>query len=86
MYLDTVVLIGGYSAKFSSFMERFVFGSGAGAASVVWFFALAYLGTKLRMLFHDPKIMARVSLVSGVLLLGMALYLGWEMSHWGISA
>jgi L-lysine exporter family protein LysE/ArgO len=41
VYLDTVVLIGGIGLQFDA-TERIWFGLGAGSASVLWFFGLAY--------------------------------------------
>lgn len=82
VYLDTVVLIGGYSAKFPQILERFVFGLGAGSASVFWFFALAFLGIKISGFVQNPKVMTKVSVISGLLLIGMALVLGLELRVW----
>jgi L-lysine exporter family protein LysE/ArgO len=49
-YLDTVVLLGSISAQFEGAL-RWTFGAGAVAASIVWFFALAYGARALAPLF-----------------------------------
>jgi L-lysine exporter family protein LysE/ArgO len=45
VYLDTVVLLGGLSARFAG-VERVAFGGGAAAASCAWFYGLGY-GSRL---------------------------------------
>jgi L-lysine exporter family protein LysE/ArgO len=53
VYLDTVVLVGGYSAQYPD-PGRLVFGLGAAAASFVWFFGLGYGARLLEPLFRKP--------------------------------
>lgn len=53
VYLDTVVLVGGYSAQYPG-AERVAFGAGASAASFVWFFSLGYGARLLEPLFRKP--------------------------------
>jgi len=53
VYLDTVVLVGGYSAQHEG-MARLVFGLGAASASFVWFFALGYGARLLEGVFRRP--------------------------------
>jgi L-lysine exporter family protein LysE/ArgO len=52
-WLDTVVLVGSLSAQQPDDL-RFVFGIGAAAASIVWFFALGYGARLLAPLFARP--------------------------------
>jgi L-lysine exporter family protein LysE/ArgO len=82
VYLDTVVLIGGYSAKFSSLVERFFFGVGASVFSGIWFFGLVILATLFRRLVHSEKAMRMISLVSGLILLGLCVRLGGDVAGW----
>ncbi len=82
VYLDTVVLIGGYSAKFPSAGERAFFGLGAGTASVIWFFSLAFSAVHLGCFIKNAKAMRWVSLVSGMILLALGCVLGWEVLAW----
>jgi L-lysine exporter family protein LysE/ArgO len=52
-YLDTVVLLGSLSGQYEDGL-RWYFGTGALAASVVWFFSLAYGARALAPLFAKP--------------------------------
>ena len=80
--LDTLVLIGGYSTKFPEALERLSFGLGAIAFSFVWFFSLALLAASASRLVHNPKAMRMISALSGLVLLGLALRLGWDVWGW----
>lgn len=82
VYLDTVVLVGGYSSKFADMTDRFYFGTGASLFSTVWFFGLAVLASYGSRLLNSVKAMKAVSLVSGIILIGLALKLGIEVFHW----
>jgi L-lysine exporter family protein LysE/ArgO len=82
VYLDTVVLIGGYSTKFSQLIERFYFGAGAAVFSLIWFFGLAMIASLLSRLFNSQKAMRGVSLVSGVILIVLAIKLGADVVGW----
>lgn len=82
VYLDTVVLIGGYSSKFGSLLERFFFGFGASSFSTIWFFGLALLASLVSGFLNNTKAMRIVSLVSGVILVLLALKLGSDVFEW----
>ena len=53
VYLDTVVLVGGLSAQYSS-RPRFFFALGAVTASLLWFFSLAFGASALAPVFRRP--------------------------------
>lgn len=53
VYLDTVLLLGSFSAKYLG-EERIAFGIGAVTASFVWFFGLGYGARLLAPLFARP--------------------------------
>lgn len=82
VYLDTVVLIGGYSSQFSSLTERFSFGAGASSFSTLWFFGLATLASLGSRLLNNPKAMRLISLISGLILLTLAFKLGADITSW----
>lgn len=63
VYLDTVVLIGGYSSQFGQSMERLYFGAGASTFSTLWFFGLTLLASLGSRLFGNPKVMRIVSFI-----------------------
>ena len=54
VYLDTVLLLGGISARFAGW-GRVFFGMGAVAASFVFFFSLGYGARKLAPVFARPR-------------------------------
>lgn len=55
VYLDTVVLLGSLSARYPDEILRVAYGSGAMAASFLWFFALGYGARLLAPLFARPS-------------------------------
>ncbi len=64
VYLDTVILLGGVGARFPA-GERWSFALGAMAASVLWFFSLAYGARLLAPLFQKPAAWRVLDLVIG---------------------
>lgn len=52
-YLDTVVLLGSISSQYHE-LNRVLFAAGACIASVIWFYSLAFTGTKLQRIFRKP--------------------------------
>jgi L-lysine exporter family protein LysE/ArgO len=86
VYLDTVVLVGGYAAKFHLMSERFVFGSGASIFSTLWFFGLSILASMGSRLLNNAKAMGFVSFISGVILITLAVHLGADVLGWVLAA
>ncbi|MES2768222.1 MAG: LysE family transporter [Bdellovibrionota bacterium] len=82
VYLDAIVLVGGYSSKFGSLTERFYFGAGASFFSTLWFFGLALLASIASRFLNNPKAMRIVSLFSGLILIALALKLGTDVLGW----
>jgi L-lysine exporter family protein LysE/ArgO len=82
VYLDTVVLVGGYSSKFLLAAERFYFGAGASLFSTIWFFGLALLASVGSRLLKSPGAMRIVSLISGIILIVLAVKLGLDVWGW----
>ncbi len=82
VYLDTIVLIGGYSSKFEILNERFYFGAGAAFFSTLWFFGLSSLASLASCFLNNPKSMRTVSLVSGIILVLLAIKLGTDVFGW----
>lgn len=82
VYLDTVVLIGGYSSKFSGLTERFYFGAGASSFSVIWFFGLVMLAAAGSRLLKNATAMRIISLISGTILLALSIKLGIDVIGW----
>ncbi len=82
VYLDTVVLIGGYSAKFFAFNDRAVFGTGAASFSILWFFGLSLFASLLGNILKSSKAMKRVSLFSGLVLAVLGCKLAYDIYLW----
>lgn len=82
VYLDTIILIGGYSAKFKSLSERFIFGSGAASFSALWFFGLAIFAGLMSTILKNPRNMRIVSIISGIILLILSFKLGSDVYAW----
>lgn len=82
VYLDTIVLIGGYSSQFTSVGERFNFGAGAAAFSVIWFFGLSLLASWASRFLNNPQTMRVVSFVSGLILVLLAIKLSGDVFEW----
>ncbi|MDX8350293.1 LysE/ArgO family amino acid transporter [Cognatiyoonia sp. IB215446] len=73
VYLDTVGLIGAVSATYGA--GRWVFGTGALAASCVFFLILGYGARVLAPFFAKPKSWAVLDGIVGVTMLGLAVKL-----------
>lgn len=74
--LDTVVLIGSVGAQYPA-AGRWWFGGGAMAASVVWFFGLAYGATRLTPVFQKPRAGQALDVLIGMVMWGIAVSLVW---------
>ncbi len=82
VYLDTVVLIGGYSSQFLEIEQRLAFGLGASAFSILWFFGLANLASSASGLLGSQRMMRTVSLLSGLILILLSFQLGRDLLQW----
>ncbi len=82
VYLDALVLIGGYSTKFPAMGERLLFGAGAASFSVIWFLALAFGAAAISTHLQSAKVLRGLSLASGVVLIALSFKLGTEALSW----
>lgn len=82
VYLDTIILIGGYSTKFPELIDRIEFGLGAASFSFLWFFSLAVFSYYLSRFLKGEKSMRVVAFVSGMVLLVLGVKLGFEVYGW----
>lgn len=82
VYLDTIVLIGGYAAKFNGLNERASFGLGAASFSTIWFFGLSLFAKRMSNTLNNPKSMQIISFVSGVILFFLSWKLGKDVYNW----
>lgn len=77
VYLDTVVLIGGLSARHAP-AAAVAFGVGAAAASVVWFFGMAYGARIIAPLFAKPQAWRMLDFGIALVMAALAVRLGVE--------
>jgi L-lysine exporter family protein LysE/ArgO len=82
VYLDTIVLIGGYAAKFPKIENRISFGLGAGSFSIIWFFSLAFFSSGMNRILNNPKTMRVISFLSGIILIFISWKLGKDVVTW----
>lgn len=61
VYLDTVILIGGYSTKYPLFEDKLNFAIGAGIFSILWFFTLSFGASYFSSTLKKPKAMKIVN-------------------------
>ena len=71
VYLDTVVLIGGLSARHAG-ARATAFGAGAALASVVWFFGLGYGARLFAPIFASPRAWQVLDVVIALVMWGIA--------------
>ena len=80
VYLDTVVLIGAVSVRFTG-MDKLAYGTGAATASFVFFFALGYGASLLAPQMQRPNawrvLDTIIAVVMFALAIGMARASGW---------
>nr|WP_255561692.1 LysE/ArgO family amino acid transporter [Pseudohoeflea sp. DP4N28-3] len=74
VYLDTVLLVGGLSARHEG-AARLAFAIGAMAASFIWFFALGYGARLLQPLFARPAAWRVLDVLIAVIMAALALSL-----------
>jgi L-lysine exporter family protein LysE/ArgO len=73
VYLDTVVLLGSVSTRFSQDITWFT--AGAMSASFIFFFALGYGARLLRPIFAEPRAWRILDFLIGCVMWGIALRL-----------
>lgn len=81
-YLDGIVLIGGYSAKYSNLPERIMLGMGAASFSLIWFLVLSVGASVMIPFFQSARSMRVIMGTAGVILLFMSAKLGLDVFGW----
>lgn len=74
VYIDTIVILGGFAANIS-YDEKAFFVIGGISASFIWFFSLALLGEKLSPILVSPFAQRIIDSVIGIMMWILALYL-----------
>lgn len=81
-YLDGIVLIGGYSAKYSELSYRLTLGLGAATFSLIWFLMLSLGASVMMPIFSSPKRMRWMMGSAGVILLFLSAKLTIDVYGW----
>lgn len=81
-YLDGVVLIGGYSAKYSALEQRLALGMGAATFSLIWFLILSIGASLMVPFFKSSRSMKFIMSTAGVILLFMSAKLSVDVFGW----
>ncbi|MBB1273045.1 LysE/ArgO family amino acid transporter [Psychromonas sp. SR45-3] len=74
VYIDTIVILGGFAANLTA-DQRPWFVLGGVSASFIWFFSLALLGQKLAPILSKPKSQQIIDIVIAILMWVLAAYL-----------
>jgi L-lysine exporter family protein LysE/ArgO len=81
-YLDGIVLIGGYSAKYSLLQDRVTLGMGAASFSLLWFLVLSVGASFMVPFFKSARSMRVIMGTAGVILLVMSAKLSLDVFGW----
>lgn len=81
-YLDGIVLIGGYSSKYSELPLRIGVGLGAASCSLIWFLVLSSASGMMMPLFQNPRRMRWVMSTAGVVLIILSARLSVDVYDW----
>lgn len=81
-YLDGIILIGGYSTKFSELSQRIILGSGAAFYSLVWFLVLSSASSTLMSFLGNPRRMRYAMNFAGIVLIFLSARLGYDVYYW----
>jgi L-lysine exporter family protein LysE/ArgO len=81
-YLDGIVLIGGYSAKYGELTDRLSLGLGAASFSLIWFLLLSTGASFMIPFFKNEKRMRVMMGCAGVVLLFMSMRLSMDVFSW----
>lgn len=85
-YLDGIVLIGGYSAKYSDLSTRIALGMGASFYSLFWFLLLSCAASSIMPFFKSPRLMKLMMGGAGMILLFLSFRLSVDVYQWVVEA
>lgn len=74
VYIDTIVILGGFAANLGV-DEKPMFVAGGVSASFLWFFSLALLGEKLAPVLSNPSAQRIIDSLIGIMMWILAIYL-----------
>ncbi|GAE32942.1 LysE/ArgO family amino acid transporter [Alkalihalobacillus hemicellulosilyticus] len=76
--IDTIGVIGTSSLTYTGH-DKLIFAIACIVVSWIWFFFLAMLGRKIGQLGNSRMLLKRMNQISAIIILGMALYLGFNL-------
>jgi len=79
VYIDTVIILGGFAANLTA-DQRPWFVLGGVSASFIWFFGLSLLGQKLAPILSKPKSQQIIDFVIAIMMCVIAAYLLYYVS------
>jgi L-lysine exporter family protein LysE/ArgO len=75
VYLDTLVLLGGYSSKYEKLNQRLSFGLGAALYSILWFYSLGIFASSLNRFITKAIFFRVINIVAGLILIFLGIKL-----------
>jgi L-lysine exporter family protein LysE/ArgO len=81
-YIDALVLIGGYSSKYSDQSTRMIFGFGAASFSLIWFLFLAFFASFMIVSMNQKRLLSYSSKAVAILMILFALNLSINLIDW----
>jgi L-lysine exporter family protein LysE/ArgO len=79
VYLDTVVLIGGYSTQFATTSDKVNFALGSGLFSIIWFYTLSLGAGHFSVALKKPKMMKNINYGASALMTFLGANLLWTL-------
>lgn len=79
VYLDTVVLIGGYSTQFININDKLNFAIGAGLFSIIWFYSLSIGAGFFSSALENPKTMKFINYGASAIMTFLGTNLLWSI-------
>lgn len=79
VYLDTVVLLGGYSTQFPSIEGKLNFALGASILSVLWFFTISFGASLFSQALNKPSTMKKINYGSSFIMAALGVNLLWGL-------
>ncbi len=81
-YIDALVLIGGYSSKYSDQSTRIIFGFGAASFSLIWFLFLAFFASFMIFSMNQKRLLSYSSKAVAILMILFAFNLSINLINW----
>lgn len=77
VYLDTFILIGGFSIQYQSMSNKLIFALGASSFSALWFYGLTLFSSKFNRILNNRKSEKAMTTITSLILIYLAFNLLW---------